>query len=450
MKNSIYTFVVLVFMAYANAFGQRPVIELTFTAEYSGQTVSLDSINIENMTQGVDTTLYAPENVLSLDYVTGIGDDTGIGTDLFSVSQNFPNPFDGKTSVTVNVPEKDLIKISVFDLIGREVAKYANILNAGSHSFTFYAGDEKYYLLTATSSNSSQSIKMMNFGKVGHQVKLDYQGNDGNAPSFKSQKAISGFEYSLGDQLRFIGYAATTYGVGSDVLEDAPQISKTYQFAILEGIPCPGTPNVTYDGQTYKTIQVDDQCWFKENLNVGTMINGNGNQTNNGAIEKYCYDNLQANCDIYGGLYQWNEMMEYSTTPGAQGICPDGWHLPTDGEFCALATFLDPTVDCNLIYNTGADGGGKMKSTGTIEEGTGLWYAPNTGATNESGFTVLPAGTRWFDLTFGYLGLVGGFATSSEKYVTTAWLWGMNNESAALARDNYSKQSGFSVRCLKD
>jgi uncharacterized protein (TIGR02145 family) len=207
---------------------------------------------------------------------------------------------------------------------------------------------------------------------------------------------------------------------------------------------------VNYEGQNYNTIQIGDQCWFKENLNVGTMVNGSINQTNNGTIEKYCYGNHPADCDTYGGLYQWNEMMDYSTTPGVQGICPEGWHLPTDGEFCTLATFLDPTVDCNLIYSTGTDGGGKMKSTGTIEAGTGLWYDPNTGATNESGFTALPAGTRWFDLTFGYLGLVGGFTTSSEKYVTTAWCWGMNNGSAALARDNYSKQSGFSVRCIKD
>ena len=451
MKNKFYSVFVSIFLTIASAFGQKPVFELTFNASNGGSAVILDSINIENLTQGGDTTLYAPNTVLVLDFVTGIGGNNENGTNSFSVSQNYPNPFDGQTSIHLNVAEKDIITISIFDLLGHEVANFSNTLDAGNHSFTFYAGKEKYYLFTATSSHGTQSIKMMNLSNCETQAKLVYQGNDGNTSSLKSQKAVSDFIFSLGDQLRFIGYAATIAGInGSDVMEDAPQNSEAYEFAIIEGIPCPGIPNVTYEGQPYKTVQIGSQCWFKENLNVGTMVNGSGDQTNNGILEKYCYGNHPDDCNIYGGLYQWNEMMEYSTTPGIQGICPAGWHLPTDGEFCTLATFLDPTVDCNLIYYTGTDGAGKMKSTGTIGAGTGLWSEPNTGATNESGFTVLPAGVRWYDATFGYIDVVGGFATSSEKYATTFWEWGMNNESATLSRDNYSKSLGNSVRCLKD
>ncbi len=449
MKKTIYTILVLALFTFVNAFGQRPVIELTFTATYGGQFVEPDSINIQNMTQGGDTTLFAPNSVLVLDYVTGIGENTQIGTNRFSVSQNFPNPFDGQTSVTLYVPEKELIKISVSDLIGREVANFADILDAGSHSFTFYAGNEKYYLLTAICSNISQSIKMMNFGNGGHQIKLDYQGKAESA-DFKSQKAVSIFGYALGDHLRFIGYFEMPAGTGSDVLEDTPQTSKTYEFKILEGIPCPGTPNVTYEGQTYKTVQIGDQCWFKENLNVGKLVDGSENQTNNGEIEKYCYNNQEDSCNIYGGMYQWNELMDYSTTPGAKGICPDGWHLPTDGEVCTLAMYVDPTVNCGLVGYTGTDGSGKMKSNGTVEEGTGLWFDPNTGATNESGFTVLPGGVRWSDGTFLYLGQVGGLQTSSQKYSSTSWFWGLNNISAALVRDNYDKSLGESARCIKD
>jgi uncharacterized protein (TIGR02145 family) len=451
MKNKIYSAFFIAFLTMANTFGQKPAIELTFTATYGGLVINLDSINVVNLTQGGDTTLYEPNNVLTLDFATGIGGINENGTNQFSVSQNYPNPFEGKTSINLYVPEKDLINISVLDLLGHEVANFSNTLDAGNYSFTFYAGKEKYYLFTAKSNLGIQSIKMMNLSKSESQAKLVYQGNDGNTTSLKSQKAVSDFIFSLGDQLRFIGYSNTLAGIhGSDVMEDAPQSSKAYEFAILEGMPCPGLPNVAYEGQIYKTVQVGSQCWFKENLNAGTMINGSGDQINNGTLEKYCYENHPDNCNIYGGLYQWNEMMEYSTTPGIQGICPAGWHLPTDGEFCTLATFVDPTVDCNLVLYTGTDGAGKMKSTGTIEAGTGLWYDPNTGATNSSGFTTLPGGTRWFDASFGYLGEVGGFPTSSQKYATTAWFWGMNNFSTVLVRDNYSKQAGFSVRCLKD
>ena len=92
-----------------------------------------------------------------------------------------------------------------------------------------------------------------------------------------------------------------------------------------------------------------------ENLNVGTRINGSGSQTNNSTIEKYCYDDNEANCTTYGGLYQWDESMQYSTMPGVQGICPTGWHLPTDAEWTTLTTYL------------GGEGiaGGKKKETGT-------------------------------------------------------------------------------------
>ena len=77
-----------------------------------------------------------------------------------------------------------------------------------------------------------------------------------------------------------------------------------------------------------------------ENLNVGTRISGSSNQTNNSIIEKYCYDDLEANCNTYGGLYQWDEAMQYSATEGVKGICPTGWHLPTDAEWTTLADFL--------------------------------------------------------------------------------------------------------------
>ncbi|MBI9038907.1 MAG: hypothetical protein JEY97_12305 [Bacteroidales bacterium] len=145
------------------------------------------------------------------------------------------------------------------------------------------------------------------------------------------------------------------------------------------------------DGQVYTTVEIGTQCWMAENLNIGEMINGNSNMTNNSVIEKYCYVNDAANCEIYGGLYQWNEMMEYSTTQGVQGICPSGWHLPTDGEWTILTDFLGGE----------SVAGGKMKETGITH-----WNAPNTGATNVSGFTALPGGFR--DNNGSFNGLAGG------------------------------------------
>ena len=92
---------------------------------------------------------------------------------------------------------------------------------------------------------------------------------------YKSSQDINDFGYSLGDQLRFTGFAKNPSDIaGSDVIEATPAGNENYVFDIIEGIPCPGTPTVTYEGQTYNTVQIGNQCWFKENLNVGTMIPG--------------------------------------------------------------------------------------------------------------------------------------------------------------------------------
>ncbi len=199
--------------------------------------------------------------------------------------------------------------------------------------------------------------------------------------------------------------------------------------------PCDNITSVNYEGQVYHTIVIGNQCWLDENLNVGIMINGDFNQTNNDTIEKYCYDNNPATCTTYGGLYQWDEMMQYTYSGGNQGICPDGWHLPSFNEWTALSNFLG-----------GSDiAGGKMKETGTV-----LWNPPNTGANNWSGFTALPGGYRYIDSTFKDIRSSGNFWASTgygaieAKYVSLNYLF----EKAFFM--NFPKSVGFSVRCLKD
>ena len=158
--------------------------------------------------------------------------------------------------------------------------------------------------------------------------------------------------------------------------------------------------------QIYTSVQIGDQCWMAENLNIGEMINGAEEMTDNGVIEKYCYENNTANCDEYGGLYQWDEMMQYVTTEGVQGICPAGWHLPTNGECITLTIFLGGE----------SVAGGKMKETGYTH-----WQSPNTGATNESGFTGLPAGNRLPNSNFFFLGYAASFWSSTQDGTDNAW-----------------------------
>jgi len=447
MKHFI-TFVLVALLASAGVAQQT--MELTFTAQYNGQSVPLDSIYIENLTQGGDTTLYAPNTTLVLDYLTGIGDIERTEENTFSVSQNYPNPFKEKTEVNLYLPEKDDITIAIRDVMGREIANYASTLNRGSHTFTFYPGNEKYYLLTARGTQTSSTIKMLhlnNNSSDGKKCKIEYTWH--NANNFKFQTAINDFVFAPGNELRYIGYAKTINTVnGSDVIEDAPEVNTSYEFEITEGIPCLETPTVFYEGQTYNTVLIGTQCWFKENLNVGEMISGNDDMQNDGTIEKYCYDNDETYCDTYGGLYQWDEMMQYTTQQGGQGICPEGWHIPTDEEWKILEGEADsqygyPDPEWDGIQARGFDVGLNLKATyGWSSNGNGI---------DLYGFGALAGGYRasWNGLFYA-LSNFGDFWTSSLDLDPDAWIHEFMYHNDLSGRYSNMRTLGLSVRCLRD
>jgi uncharacterized protein (TIGR02145 family) len=199
------------------------------------------------------------------------------------------------------------------------------------------------------------------------------------------------------------------------------------------------------DGNLYNTVKIGSQCWMKQNMRVGTMVSGGVNQTNNSTIEKYCYNNDLANCMTSnnpnypdGGLYQWNEAMQYSTTPGSRGICPLGWHIPTHDEFTTLerAVCTSGTCATDFPYDTtttgwrGTDEGARLKAAGTSGfEGnlTGYYYG-----------------------TFESRGTYVFLWSSTEYNGTSVWTRDLLVSSSAVNRTAHEKTGGFSVRCLKD
>lgn len=442
-----------------SAFSQKPTLELTFTAQYNAQYVALDSILVENLTQGGDTTLYATDTVLVLDYLTGIFESRKIDENTFTVSQNYPNPFKGRTEVNLYLPEKDEIKVTVRDILGRKMAHYENTLIQGNHNFVFYSGDEKYYLLTITGSQKSQTITMLNAGShfTGTQkCRIDYTGANGDAAFFKSQNYAKGFAFSPGDELMFTAYALTAIGnLGSNVVVDTPEESSTYAFDIIGGLRCPGMPAVTDpDGNTYYTIQIGDQCWMNENLKTTTYSNGApiphapdpaewGTMTEGAYV---WYDNDTSWKDKYGALYNWPAAVN------PNGLCPEGWHVPTNNEWTALTDFLGGTI---------SPSGAELKSCRQVN--TPLGGACNTTTQpywNEStisygtdiyGFSGLPGGLRNWSGPFQSNGYGGYWWTSTEKNAEAAWIRSLWYDHSAVAlSDNNNKMGGRSVRCLKD
>jgi len=228
------------------------------------------------------------------------------------------------------------------------------------------------------------------------------------------------------------------------------QYSATTQIRITASLVLPWYCGYNFvddrDSQTYTTLQIGTQCWMAENLNIGTMVNGSNNQTDNDTIEKYCYNNNTSNCDTYGGLYQWDEMMGYVTTEGTQGICPTGWHLPSDAEWMVLEEEVESTTGVN--WNTtgwrGTDAGGNLKESGTTH-----WSSPNTGATNSSGFTGLPGGYRKSNGSFSNLTYRAVFWSSSENG-SNAWNRGLYFNYAQVRRGYDNQAYGIGVRCVRD
>jgi uncharacterized protein (TIGR02145 family) len=209
--------------------------------------------------------------------------------------------------------------------------------------------------------------------------------------------------------------------------------------------PCGSNIIDPRDGQTYATVQIGTQCWMAENLNIGKMINSSFNQLNNDTIEKYCYDNDSTYCNEYGALYQWNEMMDYTTAQGARGICPPGWHIPTDNEWKTMEMYLGMSqTEADKMNFRGTDEGGKLKETGTTH-----WVNP-IGATNTTGFTALGSGMRNTNSLFTGLKQDAFFWTTADNSGDQAIYRQLVRYNAKIARNYANKYLGYSIRCIKD
>ncbi|MEY4851830.1 MAG: hypothetical protein RIS99_225 [Bacteroidota bacterium] len=313
--------------------------------------------------------------------------------------------------------------------------------NLGTFDSVGWSNGRNKYLKTELSQNGT----WVNLG-TSQLVSVPYALHAGSAEKAKSANeatSASFFKDSLGNAYQIITVN------GQPTLVPAPgSVSNPGSFACGQA--------VTYAGESYPTVQIGTQCWFQKNLNVGTMILGANDQTNNSTLEKYCYNNDPSNCAIYGGLYQWAEAVQYqngasntaSPSPAfsgnVKGICPTGWHMPSDGEWCTLTTFLDSTVNCSVIGWTGTNAGGKMKSI------SGLWSSPNSGASNSGGFSILPSGYRMTNGTFYDINNLTLVWSSSENSNSNVIPLNLVYYSPRIYQQIIDKINGFPIRCLKD
>jgi uncharacterized protein (TIGR02145 family) len=197
------------------------------------------------------------------------------------------------------------------------------------------------------------------------------------------------------------------------------------------------------EGNIYKTVKIGSQWWMAENLRTTKYRNGDPipNVSDNAAwaalsTPAYCwYQNNKAGYGaVYGALYNWYAVDAESN--GNRNICPTGWHVPSEAEWTTLTTYLGGL----------SVAGGKMKETGTSH-----WSAPNTGATNASGFTALPGGYRGYTSgDFGNIGSFGHWWSSTQADAALAWGEGLFTLDNPADHSTSVKKNGFSIRCVKD
>lgn len=225
----------------------------------------------------------------------------------------------------------------------------------------------------------------------------------------------------------------------------------------------------TRDNQEYLTVQIGTQCWFAKNINIGTRINLGITQTENGTIEKYCQDDEEGKCETYGGLYQIREALQTITRhpvtgdiaiPGdtfmVQGICPDGWHIPSDEEWKTLEIALGLPLDSVEIAWKFRGGsiqlGNKLKS---LTEDRCTSPDDNCGA---SGFDGLMGGLSYVLNNNGPM-LSGGDGTQAFWWSSTPerkedegsfYRRELAHDEQGVMRASGNINNGYAVRCIKD
>ncbi|MDP4034565.1 MAG: FISUMP domain-containing protein, partial [Pseudorhodobacter sp.] len=263
--------------------------------------------------------------------------------------------------------------------------------------------------------------------------------------------------YSLQHAVRILAASPV-----ADTFTDETKIATSTQITVdtvagqvkLSAIPwaCGDTLTDSRDSETYATVLIGSQCWMAEYINVGTLLAGASNQTDNAVIEKYCYSDTEGNCTTDGGLYQWDEAMQYTAScngTGAppndacatpvQGICPADWHIPSHYEYVTLERAVCTSASCatDFPYDVSATG---WRGT---DEGTKLKVG------GSSGFEGLLAGYRNTDGSFLNRGTYA-YIWSSLESGTNAWSRYLYSGYASVYRYAYDKLYGFSARCIKD
>jgi uncharacterized protein (TIGR02145 family) len=412
------TFFVLLFLLVASL--QSFALNYTITFSGTGAITTVGSVIVQNLTKGTSVTVPAG-NVLNLIDATAV-EQVNSNDEFIRI---YPNLTEGKSTLSFYSKQEGSTHINAFSAEGRKIAGITADLPTGVNSFQVSLPNGSY-VIHVSGNGYSYTAKLMNQGSLLSNPGLLYIGAKKPATynQQKSKSFVPGMTtmlYATDDQLL---YKAVS-GNYSTIVTNIPTGSKTTNFAFVD---CHDA-----DGNNYSVVKIGSQTWMAENLKTAKYQNSEAipNVTDDNAwailsTGAWCnYNNEAANDTKYGKLYNWSAVSD------SRNIAPTGWHVATDADWTTLTDYL-------------GDAGGKLKETGTLN-----WTSPNTGATNESGFSALPGGMRGGGV-FTSLSESVSWWSSSQYDSGRAWYRNIFYNYSRADRFSTWKTGGLSVRCIKD
>jgi uncharacterized protein (TIGR02145 family) len=427
---------VLAGLLYAlNAYSQDYYISFSG----AGESFLVSTVSVENLTAGTSLVMNGSDILHLTNIVTG---NHTIDYGLASGLKIYPNPVINHSTIEVCPPEAGNAVISILDMTGRPVARIQSYLENTGQSFRLSGMKNGFYLINIKGNNYQYSGKLLCNGGSQGTIRIE-KGNSiiqivEEKPQNTGKKgtlATVDMAYTPGDRLLFIGKS----GIYSTVKTDIPASDKTIAFNFYE---C-----TDGDNNNYPVVEIGTEVWMAENLKTTRYNDGSpipyvtdaADWTANDSPAYCWYDNdAITNKDTYGALYKY-----YAISPRtneSRYACPAGWHIPGYEDWQAL-----------FRYGIGVPFASSLKETGTAH-----WLSPNADATNETGFTALPAGARKSEGNFSGIGRSstwwdsqfpdthGGFEPPRSGRI-----WGFSYNGSVGASAETSMVEGISVRCIK-
>ena len=431
----------------------------------------LHHVVITNQNQNWSETVAWPDTVLTIENGTGVYDvETGRAPSL-QLFQNHPNPFNGTTDVLLAATDAGAVTLEIADVNGRivETTHALSLPTGPRHQFRITLTAAGTYVMTARQNGKTASIKMVNNGG-GNGNKIEYAGNVETwctaslLPKSHTRGAVI-HPFDFGDVMEYAGYAAINGRMDtviiSQPLADSQEIVMTFEGVQTDGLPCPGIPTLTdINGNVYNTALIGSQCWMKENLRATKFLDNTEIALGTYTSSDPCYyDDSESRIPLEerGYLYNWSAAMHgaasSSAVPsGVQGVCPNGWHLPSEAEWEALKEYVSAQPE----YTCGGNTSNIAKAMASE-----LWWDSYNGgcnpgdqrnsSNNATGFSAVPAGTLG---VYGYddarYSAHFWSATENSGYTAAAIYYGLDHDTSEFFMATTVKERRASVRCLRD